>query len=52
MASIRKIEGKRGTAYKITVSEGADALGKQIRHYMTWKPEPGRKRQFASVMYC
>lgn len=41
MASIRKIEGKKGTAYKITVSEGADALGKQIRHYMTWKPEPG-----------
>lgn len=41
MASIRRIEGKKGTAYKITVSEGADALGKQIRHYMTWKPEPG-----------
>lgn len=39
MASIRKIEGKHGTAYKITVTLGRDALGKQNRHYMTWKPE-------------
>ena len=41
MASIRKIEGKRGVSYKITVTKGRDINGKQIRHFMTWKPEPG-----------
>ena len=39
MASIRKIEGKHGTAYKITVTLGRDSLDRQIRHYKTWKPE-------------
>ena len=39
MASIKKIEGKGGTAYKITVSMGRDAQDRQIRHYKTWKPE-------------
>lgn len=39
MASIRKIEGKNGTAYKITVSMGRDAQDKQIRHFKTWKPD-------------
>ena len=39
MASIRKIEGKGGVSYKITVSMGRDAHDKQIRHYKTWKPE-------------
>lgn len=38
MASIRKIEGKTGTTYKITVCEGRDKAGTQIRHYKTWKP--------------
>lgn len=35
MASIRKIEGKHGTAYKITVTLGRDALDRKsdiIRH--------------------
>ena len=41
MASIKKIEGKRGVSYKITVTKGRDINGKQIRHFMTWKPEPG-----------
>lgn len=41
MANIRKIEGKRGVSYKITVTKGRDTAGKQIRHFMTWKPEPG-----------
>ena len=41
MASIRKIEGKRGLSYKITVTQGLDCNGRQIRRYMTWKPEPG-----------
>lgn len=38
MANIRKIEGKNGTSYKITVAVGRDSTGKQKRHYMTWKP--------------
>ena len=41
MASIRKINGKNGDSYKITVTTGRDASGKQIRHYKTWKPENG-----------
>lgn len=39
MASIRKIEGKGGVSYKITVSMGRDAQDKQIRHYKTWRPD-------------
>lgn len=38
MASIKKIEGKKGTSYKITVCLGRNAQGIQLRHYMTWKP--------------
>lgn len=38
MANIRKIEGKNGISYKITVTRGRDLEGKQIRHYMTWTP--------------
>lgn len=38
MASIRKIEGKTGTSYKITVTSGRNSEGKQIRHYKTWTP--------------
>lgn len=41
MANIRKIEGKSGTAYKITVTSGRDMDGKQIRHYLTWTPAVG-----------
>lgn len=40
MASIRKIEGKGGVSYKITVAVGRDDVGKQIRHYKTWRPDP------------
>lgn len=39
MASVKKMQGKGGVSYKITVSMGRDALGNQIRHYKTWKPE-------------
>ncbi len=38
MASVRKLEGKAGTTYKITVCTGRDNTGKQIRHFKTWKP--------------
>lgn len=39
MASIKKIEGKTGTSYKITVTTGVDLNGKQIRRFKTWKPD-------------
>lgn len=31
---------KRGDSYRITVSCGYDIHGKQIKHRMTWTPEP------------
>lgn len=37
MATIKKV----GDSYKITVSAGYDLRGKQIRQYMTYKPETG-----------
>ena len=40
MANIKKIEGKTGVSYKVTVTQGRDLNGKQLRHYMTWVPEP------------
>lgn len=40
MATIKKIEGKTGISYKITVTKGRDLEGKQIRHYKTWTPDP------------
>ena len=37
---------KRGNSYRITVSAGYNISGKQIRHTMTWTPDPGMtKRQ-------
>ncbi len=41
MANIRKVPGKGGDSYKITVFSGTDSQGRQVRHYRTWKPEPG-----------
>ena len=40
MASIKKIAGKHGVSYKITVSCGTDHTGKQVRHFKTWRPDP------------
>lgn len=40
MATIQKIQGKRGVSYKITVSLGYDKTGKQTRFYKTWRPSP------------
>lgn len=37
MATIRK----RNNSYEISVSNGYDINGKQIKKYMTWKPAPG-----------
>lgn len=37
MASVEK----RGNTYRLCASAGYDSTGKQIRHYMTWKPTPG-----------
>lgn len=39
MASIKKIEGKTGISFKITVTRGRDSSGKQIRHFKTWTPD-------------
>ena len=41
MANVRKIEGKTGISYKITVAGGRTKDGKQVRHFMTWRPVPG-----------
>lgn len=41
MATIEKITGKTGTAYRISVSSGFDCNGKRIRHRTTYKPAPG-----------
>lgn len=41
MANIARINGKTGTSFKITVTQGRDMDGKQIRHYRTWTPAPG-----------
>jgi len=41
MATIEKITGKTGTAYRISVSSGFDTNGKRIRHRTMWKPAPG-----------
>lgn len=41
MASIQKVEGKTGTAYRFFVTTGRDNGGKQVRHTKTWKPAPG-----------
>lgn len=41
MATIEKRCNKSGgITYRITVAGGLDSTGKQIRHRMTWKPEP------------
>ena len=39
MANIKRIEGKTGVSFQITVTQGRDISGKQVRHYRTWKPE-------------
>ena len=38
MASITRREGKNKTSYIITVSQGANVSGKQIRKRMSWTP--------------
>ena len=38
MANIKKVEGKNGTSYQITVTTGRDSFGKQKRHWKTWRP--------------
>ena len=43
MAIIRK----RKDSYEITVSVGYDSKGKQLRKYMTWKPDPTLKEKQA-----
>ena len=40
MANIKRIDGKTGVSFKITVTNGRDPSGKQKRHFKTWRPEP------------
>ena len=47
MASIKRIDGKTGTAYKITIAIGRDSTGKQMRHYKTWTPPKGMSEKRA-----
>ena len=47
MANIKRIEGKTGVSYKITVTRGRDSSGKQIRHYKTWVPPVGMSEKRA-----
>ena len=46
MANIRKIDGAAGISFKITVTNGTDSTGKQVRHYKTFTPPAnmGEKR--------
>ena len=42
---------KRGNSYRISVSNGYDVTGKQIREKMTWTPDPGMtKRQIEKAL--
>jgi len=41
MASIRKILGKNGVSYKITVTHGLKSDGSQNRKYKTYNPPSG-----------
>ena len=45
MASIRKIEGKKGVSYKIEVSNGYDVNGKKIRETTTFVPDPSMTKK-------
>lgn len=45
MASIRKIEGKKGVSYKIEVSCGYDVSGKKLRQTTTFVPDSTMSRR-------
>ena len=51
MASIRKIEGKKGISYKIEVSNGYDVNGKKIRETTTFVPDPSMTKK-QPLMWC
>ena len=51
MANIKRIDGKGSVSYKITVSAGRDINNRQIRHFKTYKPDPGMtERQIAKEL--
>ena len=39
MSTIKRINSKTGVSFQITVTQGRDINGRQVRHYRTWKPE-------------
>ena len=47
MASIKRIDGKTDVSYKITICNGRDSTGKQMRHYKTWTPPQGMSEKRA-----
>lgn len=56
MASIKKIDGKNGTRYQITVSCGYSVSGKKLLRTKTFKPDPYKtdlqnKRELERVAY-
>ena len=48
--SIRKIENKKGTVYRICVYAGTTIEGKQIRYTDTYEPPPGMSEKKAYKM--
>lgn len=45
MASIRKIENKKGISYKVEVSLGYDSSGKKLRQTATFVPDPNMTKK-------
>ena len=48
--SIRKIENKKGTVYRICIYAGTTIEGKQIRYTDTYEPPPGMSEKKAYKM--
>ena len=45
MATVEKIQGKKGVSYRVTVYAGFDATGKRIRHRDTYYPPAGKSER-------
>lgn len=44
MASINVYHGKKGDSYQITVYNGYDSNGRQIKETITYKPDPTKTK--------
>ena len=45
MATVEKIQGKKGVSYRVTVYAGFDATGKRIRHRDAYYPPAGKSER-------